>query len=334
MKKIFALILALVLVFSLSVVAFAADDTYEDMEEITISKTYTANYGINPAETFEFSDFEEVEILENDAAEFPDDLPTITSISYNEGEADDEGVTKTATISLPEYTSVGVYVYSFSEVAGNSAGVTYNDEDLYLVVTVIEQEGKVRVAAVHCEGSYDAGTYGEEPKIDEFENTYDSGDLSVTKTVTGLFGDKTKEFTITVTLTAPEGKDVNSTISYTLPGETDPTTATFTNGVAEIELALKDGDTVTFTNIPAGVTYTVVEDDYTGEDGYDDPEGEVEEATEITISTETVVEIINNKDGNIDTGISLDSLPYILMGIVALFAVAALILNKRRNAAY
>ena len=104
--------------------------------------------------------------------------------------------------------------------------------------------------------------------------------------------------------------------------------ATFTDGEATARITLNHDETVTFTNIPYGVTYTVVEDDYTGE-GYDaakysEFDGEINSAKdEVTIT--------NNKGAEIDTGITTDSMPCIvLMGIVVLAGVA--MIAKRRAA--
>ncbi|MBR6212100.1 MAG: hypothetical protein IKQ64_03535 [Bacteroidales bacterium] len=325
MKKFLAIILAVVLMLSLSVVALADDEEFEDVSTITITKTFTdVNGGVSPAETFSFSDFETVEILENDAAEFPETLPTIDDVSFDEGEAT---ASKTATITLPEYDAVGIYVYSFTEEAGNTAGVTYNSDTFYLVVTVIEQDGKVRVAAVHCEGGYEAGTYGEEPKTDEFENTYESGTLEVTKAVTGKLGDKTKYFEVTVTFTPADGEVINSTITYS--GGQYAQDVTVENNTATFQV--KDSDTITFTNIPEGVTWEVEEADYSN-DGYDTT---YDAATgTIAAGDADTCTITNDKDTTPDTGITLDSLPYILIGMVVLAAAVAMILNKRRNNAF
>lgn len=330
MKKILALALALML--CLCSVAFAdtitdpnKDKTENFVDEATVllSKTYTdANDGVNPAETFSFSEFTEVSIKENNAATWPATKPTITSISFDEGEAT---ATKTATITLPTYTAVGIYTYSFNEVVPDTktAGVTYNGGTMYLVVTVVEQNGKVRVAAVHCEG--DPANNGE--KTDNFENTYESGTLAVSKTVTGNMGDKTKYFDVTVTFAAASGEAINSTIKYS--GGKYTNEVTVTNNTATIQL--KHGDTVTFTNVPEGVTWTVVEADYTGEG-----EGKGYEAAKYSKSTDSIAagdadtcSITNNKGVSVDTGIALDNAPYMI--VLALVVVAGVMMMKKRS---
>lgn len=86
-------------------------------------------------------------------------------------------------------------------------------------------------------------------------NTYHApkvGDITVEKEVTGMHGEKDKEFHFTVTLT---DKTVNGTY-----GEMN-----FTEGVAKI--ALKHGEKVTAIGLPAGIGYIVVEKE-ANSDGY------------------------------------------------------------------
>ena len=83
-------------------------------------------------------------------------------------------------------------------------------------------------------------------------NTPNKGTLTVTKTVAGNGGDKSKEFAFTVEL-----NDSSITGRY---GDIE-----FTNGVATF--TLKDGESKTAENLPEGTEYTVTENDYSG-DGY------------------------------------------------------------------
>ena len=85
-----------------------------------------------------------------------------------------------------------------------------------------------------------------------FTNNRLAGNLSVTKTVTGTGGDKSRNFNFTITLS---DKTVNG--SY---GDMN-----FVNGVANF--TLKHGETKTAKNLLAGITYTVTEKE-ANTDGY------------------------------------------------------------------
>lgn len=330
MKKLFAMLLAVVMIFSLATVSFASEDVetpvYEDMETVTVTKTYTAtNEGtVSPAETFSFTALTCVSVTDaaKDVTAANAPVPTIGSVDFAAGEASATGeatATKDITITLPEYTSVGIYTYTFSEVVGNTAGVTYHADPITLKVTVIQgEDGKIRVAAVHTESA------GE--KSDDFENVYSAGSLAVSKTVTGNLGDQTKDFIVEVTFTAPEGLTVKESITY-FDGEEKAIAAGWT-GTSTVEIALKHGETVTFENIPYGVAYTVVENDYTG-DGYKAAKYTVSDNAYVIDSALDTVGITNDKTTNVDTGVVMDSIPYVLILAVAAFGIVAIMSKKR-----
>ena len=332
MKKILSLALALVLVLSMSTVAFAAEGeetTHKDMSTVTLIKEYklTNDDTTSPAETFSFSALHCTDVKDAGVGVTADNapVPTIVSVSYKAGEAGGENARKNITITLPTYTSVGIYTYTFTETDGGTAGVTYRSDEITLVVTVIEQDGKVRVAAVHTESEGEA-------KSGEFNNEYSAGSLSVKKTVTGIMGDQEKEFTVKVTFTAPEGDTVREAITYVDGTETKTIAAgEGWNGSKEVEITLKHDETVTFTNIPYGVTYTVVENDYTAEadGGYDAASYNFDDNNKKIDSASENVTITNNKDGEIDTGINMDSMPYILLLAVACMGLFVFISKKR-----
>ena len=370
-KRLLALMLVVAMVMGMSVTAFADEATYADQETITITKYYnneTSNtYANSPAETLSFN-IEAVSVT--DAADGIDknshNLPQVSTISFEEGDAgkvvfaNGEATyhcRRDITVTLPTYTSVGIYTYTINEVAGTMAGVEYYTDDITLVVTVIQDDtGKLRVAAVHTEEE------GED-KSDVFVNKYYSGNLSIKKTVTGNLGDQTKDFTVTVTFTAPEGITVGAPIVCTDDGE-DKTIAGNWTGTKTVIIDLKHDETVTFTNIPAGVTYKVVEDDYS-KDGYDAPvyETTAQVYDDITIGGETIsettisnteqtiggdvavkvgsntiisesyfydMEITNNKTSDVDTGIFTTNMPYIL-ALVAIAAVAVVMFRRKRE---
>ncbi len=301
------------------------------LQTVTLTKIYkeTNEDTTSPEETFAFSDLTcvSVEDSADDVSKDNAPIPTIGTVTYGAGDASVEGMEKTVEIELPLYEDVGVYTYTFTETAGNTAGVTYRSEEIKLVVTVIQDaNGKIRVAAIHTESSGD--------KSDEFTNTYSAGSLSVKKIVTGNLGDQTKDFKVTVTFTAPKNGDkfldVNEAITYVEDGETKTIAAKWSDGTAKAEITLKHDETVTFTNIPYGVTYTVEEEDYTG-DGYTATYDFSDTAKNIDTAKDTV-EITNDKNNTVDTGISVDSIPYIAMlGVVAIGGTGFLVSKKRRS---
>ena len=268
MKKLVSFMLVMVLALSMSIGAFAngtdGGSTYTDKDSVTITKTYneTNDGSTSPAETFQFT-IEAISV--EDAADGVNEgnmpMPTVGSVAYAEGDAGSNDAQKTITITLPEYTSVGVYTYTIKETASETAGVVSHGDDITLVVTVLQGEnGLIRVPAVHTETP-------DGEKSDDISNEYQAGQLSVTKQVTGNMGDRSKEFTVTVTFNAPKDKTVQSTITYTDINSTGTVNGSITpdkwndNGVATATITLKHGETVTFNNIPYGVSYTVAEND-------------------------------------------------------------------------
>ena len=308
MKKFVAILLTLMLVLGVSG-ALAAD-----AETVVINKKYKlVGAGSSPEETFTLVQTGS-DVLDGDAEAAPA-LVSITGAKFDGGAAAADGVTMPITVNLPEYEKVGKYEYTLKEVQGKNAGVGYYDAAMKLVVTVINgQNGLERVAAVHTELTQGAA------KSDTFENTYSAGTLTVKKTVTGNLGDKKKEFDFTVTFAAPEGKNWTPAIGASEGAtmvEDNPMSYTF---------KLKHDAMATFGNLPAGVTYTVTE---TPVDGY--TTNNIEQKGTIVAGLNEVT-FINEKSGTIDTGVTTENLPYVLLiGFVVLAGAALLIKRKAHN---
>lgn len=326
-EKLLAGVLSISLAMGVSVMpAFAASgETYADMDSVVIKKNYElANEGtFSPAETFSF-DIEADNVTDASDDITPENMPmpTIGTVSYLRGEAGSTTKTKEIKIDLPEYDSVGVYTYIIHEAAGNSAGVTYYDDAILLRVTVIEQDGKLRIAAVHTEDPESTG----EGKRDDFDNFYSAGELEVHKDVEGIMGNKEKYFEFTVQLTGEEGKTYQD--SYAITGgsyDANPASIKIKPGeTTEATFYLKDGDTIHIENLPYGVEYKVSEtpvaDYVTTETG---TEGEVDAAVEQANFT-------NTKGGTVDAGVVLDSAPY-LFTLTGAAGVGLLLTLRRRH---
>lgn len=256
--------------------------------------------------------------------------PEVTFNDLTIGENADYGNLE---IKLPSYKAVGIYTYTVTEEATGYAGM-HEAANLELKVTVIQnvETGNLEIAGI--------AVRQDDVKTDDIENVYKSGRVKVTKIVDGNMGDRTKEFPITITLNAPKGKTVASTVTYKVNGG-DAATVTFAGGKGEVKVNLKHNDSVEIFNIPEGVTYTVVEDDaivhvtnptdeQENKNAYK-VEGELSKDTAITVAELKDYTITNTKEIKIDTGITLETLPYVLMMALAMMGLVALKLRKREE---
>lgn len=334
-KRIFALALALCLLLCLSISAFAEETvsepkSYKDMTQVEITKIYNvANEGTSaPAEDFELVvDHEGYPSKVTDSQLTTANAPQITEISKasfaSETTTTDNSSTAKFIVTLPTYEYVGKYTYELYEKEGTTAGTSYHTTHFKLVVTVIEQDGYVRVAAVHTEE--EGGQ-----KSNTITNVYSAGELSISKTVAGTLGDKKKYFAFTVKLTGEQGKTYNDG-GYAVTGGTSNSNPSYINvDGRETTVYLKDTETLHIANLPYGVQYEITENIDISE-GYKTTVGEDETTkAEGTIGTATTsVTFKNEKGGTPDTGISLDSLPYILALAVALGGAVVLFTRKR-----
>ncbi len=273
--------------------------------------------------------------------------PTTFTISVGDG-------TDNTTVALPDFTSaaygIGDYWYKVTETAGNTAGVTYDNAEYYLhlVVTcddpVDPSRCGVSQVTLHKSAPDNDGTFvnNEADKTTGFSNEFGAGSLTVRKTVTGNMSDKEKPFDVNVTFTAPAGKTVTGDITYGMNKIDGGWT-----GSRTVTLTLTDGASVTFENIPAGVTYTISEADYSA-DGYDNPAYSFDNASEtgdttasgetwaansaagvITDSADTVT-VTNNKTATIDVGVFLENAPFIILFVTSL-AIAAVLVFRRKK---
>lgn len=162
----------------------------------------------------------------------------------------------------------------------------------------------------------------------EVKNAFNyNGDLVIKKVVEGNFGDlQNDEFTFNVT--GLKEKDIDRDNS-TIVSATDTA-----NGVTVV---MKHNGVVKFKNLPYGTTYTVSEDNKSGytsspdftevnkknESVKDKTEGTIDQTTEKYVFT-------NTNDGEIPTGVALDTLPYVLVLALAGAGLVLMIARKRR----
>lgn len=159
--------------------------------------------------------------------------------------------------------------------------------------------------------------------------------VTVSKTVTGALGDKAKEFSFTLNVTDSAGNAITGGIKAKKGSNEE--TPDIGNGYP---FTLKDGENIVFTNVPTGATFTVTENDYTGANGgystsyvADDGQkmqGREARLTNISAGIHTIG-FTNNKDVNPDTGITLNSMPYLLVLAGVLVGGMAWMRRRKRS---
>lgn len=176
-------------------------------------------------------------------------------------------------------------------------------------------------------------------------------DVTITKQVTGLLGDTNKEFEFSATVTN-DGENITSQIDAVDENGSNVNLSNFKLKHNQ-KITLKDvpvGATVTVTEIAPGAHYKVTATGYTGEqDGgnnvsftyitvksADAVETASETGTETAMAVMTAVEaddivVTNHATLKPDTGVLLDTLPYIVILAVVAGGVALLMLRKHRK---
>ena len=339
MKRILAMLIVLILAMASTVMALAATDpndpTTWQSDEITFQtggfkKTVTTSgvsNNIVPTETLQFTSSPDTSN--------PDTTNlTVTGFAVTQAEGYLE-------VKVPKYSKVGVYKYTIAETAGNTQGETYSTSTVGLTVVVTYDYNEKKLVATPGITKNASGQ-----KENEFINTYVLGALTVTKTVEGNMGNTNQPFDITITLNSAEGKYVNSDI--TVSGGTDTgnvqTVEKGWTGTKKVNIKIKSGETVTINNVPKGVSYIVEESEahaaadlngsnsatgYTIE--YDGNETGTIAIDDNSIQKATTVK--NTKNVTVDTGIELETLPYLMIIAIALFSTALLVV-RRRNEQY
>lgn len=351
LKKLFAGVVAAAMIATMSFPAFATRPTPNVGANglVTITKNYkvvgsedkkapaeTFNFTVTPGATIhtETGDVEKT-VEKSEATTIPamaanSDKKTVeftTALT-----ADGTG-TFTVDVANLNITKPGIYYYTVTETAGNTAGVDYAADPMIMVITAGYADDDENSTLSYWVGLHDSKVFNDKNK--PFENTYTAGSLNVTKKVTGSLGNKDKKFNIDVTFTAPAGKTVNSTITYVNNGEKTIAPAawklnTTTNQYeAKVTVELAHKGFVQFNNIPKDVTYIVAEQDYSREEYT----ATYEDSKSGTIANDVKSTTITNQRGDdtIDTGVILDNAPYMLMLAVVAAGAMTLVIKKRRE---
>lgn len=334
--------------------------TSDPTVDLGIKKNYKVEKGTAPAETFNFS-----VTYQNDMSKpygtYTQPVASKTATASFESNMDAKAEAyqaslgiKISNFSLPE--GPGKYCFKIEENAptNKTPGVTYDETTRYLVITVANNNdltGYVYYAQLY-DNSYapatsikDKATGTKVPGDNAFTNTYTANNVVISKDIKGGLGDLAAKFNFTVKLSYANGKTANQYVGAKVT-EYNGETAGITNqvwaidGTTEHTISLGRNQSIKLTNLPEGVTVTVVETDggeYTVDKSQDTTGTLVNSTITATISkvdgalVDGKIGFINTKEGTPDMGVVLDNAPYIAMLAIVAIGGVALMLNKRRR---
>lgn len=322
-KKLLALLLAILMV-AMSAVAMAATKT--TLNDIT--KIYTTDT-VLPVETLTFTATAQ-SAVKADGTSVTQNIgaPTLTgSIATSAMNADATVTGKyTATVSISSdatWPFAGTYTYSVSEDAGNIQGVTYAGNSIAFKVLVGYKEVDGNPSqTLEAQDIQLVAVDGK--KEGSFTNTYESGSVTVTKTVSGNAASTTDTFNVDVTFTVASNNVFSQNVK--IEGITNQSMSEDKKTITGT-ITVKHGDAITLSNIPVGTIVTVAENDTkVNTASSNDPTKYTAsyEGNNVAVSdTVSTIAITNSRTSSIDTGVTTDSMPYILlMAFVAILAVA------------
>jgi hypothetical protein len=168
-------------------------------------------------------------------------------------------------------------------------------------------------------------------------NNLEARNLTITKTVTGNMGERARDFTFTVTLTDQAGDPLgNLDIQTLLPDDTTTVYTTDAKGV--VTVTLRHGQSLTLQYLPDDTRYTIAE---TGAEKYTTTfavtggsytptksqtlKGAIDEKRDVT------VDVTNDYEVALPTGVTLDTKPFLLLTAGCLGAALVLAQRRRRK---
>lgn len=254
--------------------------------------------------------------------------------------------------------TVGEYTYTISENDTQIPGITKDDNELTLKVTVVNATGEIGGGYGYYAALYRGGKKIE--ATDAFHNTYNANSLTLSKTVHGSLGSLAEDFSFIIKF-LPESDAVAGMYKGPQVGTvgTDVSidgkdTGDYLNLNTEYTVTLKHGKSLNFSNLPAGIKYEVyekgsafnAEKNAVTKDEYTVVVRESTDANSTAIAFDTIdkntvkgsvgtanvtTAFHNTHEGQPDMGVVLDNAPYIAMLAIVAIGGVALMLNKRRR---
>jgi hypothetical protein len=231
--------------------------------------------------------------------------------------------------NLPDY-----YCYQVIETDANGANL---ENASFSAFSDDSYTSSVKVTQGSQNATYDTLAVGfnqltYDHRVD-YTNTYTAPatkDLTISKTVTGVLGDKTEAFTFDIALKNSSGTALTQQVT-TSAG----TTLTPTNGIYKVQL--KHGESVTLKDLPEGTQYSITEEgaeayqttiDIT--DGTHYAQSGKTRSGALTGDASEIQVNVTNKNDVIITGIRTDTLPFLFLTAFAVGFLLLLMIGKRK----
>lgn len=242
------------------------------------------------------------------------------------------------------FSRPGTYDFLLTENGTDNKLVDYNVNDASYIVRVTtvwadaaRTSTNVIGVTVHENNNGVAGTKVAEDRGGEFVNrALDDATLTVTKQVTGNQADENESFPFTIAIANLEPNTV-----YNFTDADGAKTATSdADGNLSVTTSLKHGQSIAFSDLSVGATYTVTEGSINLKDGaagqlvngYTPSVSETDWALGADSKNDTVT-VTNDKNTTSVTGLVVTFLPYIGGLAAAGVGAGALVVTRRRNKA-
>lgn len=253
-------------------------------------------------------------------------------------------------ITVPSLSVAGIYEWTITENIANTAGVTYSSDTVH--VTVLVEYDNTNHKLVIGDYTFYIDREEDGTKSTTLTNKFEAHGCTVAKDVQGNMSNENDEFEITVTLVSyykPVRTNINFAGSTVTPDDWTEKTTRSGDKIWEYSKALNYSEAAgpkTFSNLPHNV-YVKVEETESEMNGYEYV------ATNMAIGGEVSADedgkpldiggylwiwsydqdceftVVNSKTSTIVTGVSADSLPYIVLLGAAVMVGAAMIIRRR-----
>lgn len=268
-----------------------------------------------------------------------------------------------ATVLGTDKETIGEYYYTITENTPAYPGVTPVHDTLTMKITVVNATGEIGGGYGYYVALYRSNSDGTTEKVEAknaFSNTYNSKNLTLSKTVHGSLGSLAENFSFIIEFEpasddvadmykGPQVDTVGNDVSIN-----GKTTGDYLDLNTPYTVTLKHGKSLNFSNLPAGIKYKVYEVDSAFNAEKDavtkgDYTVVVRESTDVdsnviafdttdkntvkgSVGTADVTTAFHNtNNAEPDMGVVLDNAPYIAMLAIVAIGGVALMLNKRRR---